>query len=427
MIDINEENVSKHIHYLTENIGPRIFGTEEEKKAAGYIEQEFRRYGLETSVSPFEAEGFIPVKFEFKLTRPIESKIPCVPWMYAGTTPIQGIESELVYIRNEEELEKKAPYLAGKIVLVSIQRLEAMRAVDYKNLCGRIIQKARKAGAIGLLISNTEGIMRTHSLSPEEPEMLPVISISGKDGEKLKTDIKTHEHLLARLTLTAKRGKVESRNVIARLAGGELAHHKVILGAHMDTVIDSPGANDNASGVAALLEIARVLPKLQRQRTIEFIAFGAEEPHPYCLGSRHYVKHNISNLGEIVAALNLDMLGGSTEPGDSPSLKTTYARALHFGEEIECSRWLTEYIIKIASKNGLEIIPVRAKSMSDNVSFALEGVSAIHFRWTKDIYSHSTQDTEANMELNKVIHMAKLAGLAVWELSNDLSVNPNRE
>ena len=427
MIDINKENVSNHILYLTEKIGPRIFGTEEEKKASGYIEQEFRRYGLDTCVSSFEAEGYIPVKFELELTRPIKRKIPCVPWMYAGITNTHGIESELVYIQNEEELERKDPYLAGKIVLVSIQPLEAMRAFDYKNLCGQIIRKARKAGAIGIVISNAEGIMHSHSLSPEEPDIIPVVSIAGRDGEKLITDVAKHKQLLARLVLNAKRGKIESNNVIAGLAGNELANQKVVVGAHMDTTIDSPGANDNASGIAALLEIARVLTKLQRRRTIEFIAFGAEEPHPYCLGSRHYVKQNISILGKTIAALNLDGLGGSAEYGDMPSMKTSYASALYTGEEIECSSWLTEYITKIASDNGLEIVPVKAVSMSDNVPFALEGISATHFRWMKDIYSHSAQDTIANMELNKVIYMAKLAGLAVWELSNDLILNPNKE
>jgi Zn-dependent M28 family amino/carboxypeptidase len=195
----------------------------------------------------------------------------------------------------------------------------------------------------------------------------------------------------------------------------------------MDTAIGSPGANDNASGIAALLEIARVLTKLQRRRTIEFIAFGAEEPYPYCLGSRQYVKQNRATLEEIVAVLNLDMLGGSTEQGDSPSLKTTYAKAIHTGEEIECSKWLTEYITKIASNNGLEIMPVSAISLSDNVPFALEGISAVLFRWTKDMYSHSIQDTAANLGIDKAVYMAKLAGLTVCELSNDLSFNPNRK
>jgi aminopeptidase YwaD len=333
----------------------------------------------------------------------------------------------LTYIRSEEELGKNDLHLAGKIALVSIQRVDALRYLDYRNLCGQIIRKVGEAGAIGLIISNTGGIMRTHSLPPEEPDIIPVVSIAGKDGEKLITDIAKHKQLQVRLILNAKRGKVESSNVIARLTGHKSIHQKVILSAHMDTAIGSPGANDNASGIAALLEIARVLTKLQRRRTIEFIAFGAEEPHPYCLGSRHYVKQNISILGKTIAALNLDGLGGSAEYGDMPSMKTSYASALYTGEEIECSSWLTEYITKIASDNGLEIVPVKAVSMSDNVPFALEGISATHFRWMKDIYSHSAQDTIANMELNKVIYMAKLAGLAVWELSNDLILNPNKE
>jgi len=58
-----------------------------------------------------------------------------------------------------------------------------------------------------------------------------------------------------------------------------------VLSAHQDSVINSPGANDNASGVAAALELARIMAEKKPKRTVAFMIFGAEEPYPYYFGS----------------------------------------------------------------------------------------------------------------------------------------------
>lgn len=70
------------------------------------------------------------------------------------------------------------------------------------------------------------------------------------------------------------------RNLIAEIHGAARASEIVVVGAHYDTVMDSPGADDNASGVAGLLEIARILKTSQPARTLRFVAFVNEEP-PY--------------------------------------------------------------------------------------------------------------------------------------------------
>lgn len=75
-----------------------------------------------------------------------------------------------------------------------------------------------------------------------------------------------------------------SRNVVARWPGS--ARRGVVLGAHMDTVAKSPGANDNASGVAVLLETARLIAGKEPARWVTLVAFGSQE---YGADGRHHV------------------------------------------------------------------------------------------------------------------------------------------
>ena len=70
------------------------------------------------------------------------------------------------------------------------------------------------------------------------------------------------------------------RNIIATLEGAHAEKEWLLLGAHYDTALGSPGADDNASGVAVLLEAADILSTLKLNRTVQFVAFTLEEPQP---------------------------------------------------------------------------------------------------------------------------------------------------
>lgn len=71
------------------------------------------------------------------------------------------------------------------------------------------------------------------------------------------------------------------RNIIATLGGDRGETNWLLLGAHYDSAPGSPGADDNASGVAVLLEAAGILSKMKPDRTIQFVAFTLEEPQPH--------------------------------------------------------------------------------------------------------------------------------------------------
>jgi acetylornithine deacetylase/succinyl-diaminopimelate desuccinylase-like protein len=105
-----------------------------------------------------------------------------------------------------------------------------------------------------------------------------------------------------------------SANVIGQITPATGARRKIILSAHLDAYPGSPGADDNASGLGVLIELARWFAARQCQVSCQltFIAFGAEELA--ILGSRVYIERHAHGLQKCALALNLDQVGGNERP-----------------------------------------------------------------------------------------------------------------
>jgi Zn-dependent M28 family amino/carboxypeptidase len=111
----------------------------------------------------------------------------------------------------------------------------------------------------------------------------------------------------------------QCHNLIVEIPGGTKREEIVVVGAHYDSVIGSPGADDNASGTAALLALAKS-PSLQEpQRTLHFVAFVNEEPPFFMtdkMGSLVYARRCRERSEKVVAMLSLESLGFySTDKG----------------------------------------------------------------------------------------------------------------
>jgi len=141
---------------------------------------------------------------------------------------------------------------------------------------------------------------------------IPALGASAEVGEALRDAAAGggSAHLVVQ-TLIEDRA---TANVIAERAGigpGPGADDVVMIGGHLDSVIDGPGINDNGSGTMAILEIARQLAELEpAARTVRFAFWSTEELGLY--GSRHWVEsQSRDELDRIVAYINLDMIGSA--------------------------------------------------------------------------------------------------------------------
>ncbi|MCM2371421.1 M28 family peptidase [Aporhodopirellula aestuarii] len=104
----------------------------------------------------------------------------------------------------------------------------------------------------------------------------------------------------------------EATNLIVEQTGKSRSDEIVLLGAHYDTVSSTPGADDNASAVAVLIEVSRLLRDHAGKRTARYVAFACEEP-PYfnvdAMGSQHHARRSRGRGDKIVGMLCLEMVG----------------------------------------------------------------------------------------------------------------------
>ena len=104
----------------------------------------------------------------------------------------------------------------------------------------------------------------------------------------------------------------EVRNIEVEVQGAARANEIIIVGAHYDSVFGAPGGNDNGSGVAAVIEIARLFRGARPGRTLRFVLFVDEEPPFYKseeMGSRHYARRAKERGENIVAMFSLETIG----------------------------------------------------------------------------------------------------------------------
>jgi Zn-dependent M28 family amino/carboxypeptidase len=150
------------------------------------------------------------------------------------------------------------------------------------------------------------------------PQDVPVIEMSAEAGAELVEFIEAEAAAGRQVTLTVTTSTVsevrESENVIAQTTTGR-TDRVVVSGAHLDSVIEGPGINDNGSGSAAQLEVALQMAELgiEPVNQVRFIWFGAEEAG--LVGSAYYVSQLTKReLKNIAVMLNFDMVG-SPNPG----------------------------------------------------------------------------------------------------------------
>jgi Zn-dependent M28 family amino/carboxypeptidase len=168
---------------------------------------------------------------------------------------------------------------------------------------------AQAAGAIGVVIMNEGNAPdRTGLVNPNVTgTSIPVVGATFATGNELSNG---HNNGPTGNTVRVKVGfliqDMTTRNVIADSPRGD-SGNVVVVGAHLDSVLDGPGINDNGSGSATILEIAEQMAKVKPRNQVRFIWFSAEESG--LIGSDFYVDSlSDDELGQIGAMLNFDMV-----------------------------------------------------------------------------------------------------------------------
>jgi hypothetical protein len=193
-------------------------------------------------------------------------------------------------------------------------------------------------------------------------------------------------------------------NVVAYKIGTLLPDHHIIVGAHRDAVDVSPGADDNGSGAAAVLEIARILKDYDTYSTIVFILFDAEELG--LLGSWAYADEAAARGDSIIYMLNLDMIGAIGNSGQAN---------IHYGSEMT----YTDLWASLAdSLVGLGAVYAGASTRSDHYPFIQNGYEAsfiIEYNFSP-VY-HTEHDSTTYMSFKYLTRIAKASLATAYVVS----------
>jgi len=324
-------------------------------------------------------------------------------------------------------------------------------------------ETAQALGAVALLAAESEGF--PGDLTKEPPatsfflpfdatdEALPVVRLSpaatrtllaaaGLDASSARVE-KPRELPGVSVTVraTGSEALTWSRNVIGFLAGSDarLRDEAVVLGAHLDHLGRSgdalyPGADDDASGVSALLEIARALAALpsRPKRTVVFAFWTGEEEGK--LGSGHYVRHPAWPLERTAAYLNLDMIGHPWRPeeirklvadsgvpdGDALLSKVEATRFAELGLPVDATG-LAAALRWAGPASGMALHLDRTDGThggSDYRDFARARLPFVRFFGNFFPGYHEPGDRPESLDATQVQRMARLALASAWRLAD---------
>lgn len=319
--EISLENIFKDMEYLVDEVGERLSGTEEMRKATEYICARLNENGVEGHIDHFPMYQSYPGEAELKVLSPETAEIKARPVCHIDSTPEEGIEGELIYLGSGTYEDYEGKDARGKIVLT-----------DMNWSPGRP-EKARIAwemGAKALIIMNwgasdsdliQMGAVKTQWGNPtpdteKDIVALTVISISRKDGEQLA---KLCEQGAPRVWLKADADRrwITADQPVGRLCGGQSDGKYVLVGSHVDAWGKS--AICNASGNALNLELARIFAA-HREELKNDIVFAFWDGHEIAEGggSTWYCDNYWPDMSEnCIGYINIDNLAikGTTVPG----------------------------------------------------------------------------------------------------------------
>jgi len=341
--------LQQHVSYLASDaLDGRRTGTPGANDAARYIAGEFSRAGLTPAngkverkpraiiasyLQTFPYVGRVELGKNNVLSTSGETFRAGEDWMPLGISANQTLDLTGIvnagYGITANELnhnDYKGTYSKTQVAVIRTGTPDGDNPHGRFTTAGQLrfkVAAAQSAGVGALLIISSEDDLKNEPLARLSYDNaglagIPVAVISKQAAEKLASAKEL------KLTTDVVRAEVPAYNVVGVLEGSDpvLKNETIILGAHYDHLGRGGegslaprsgeihhGADDNASGTAGLIELARVFgaqrPKLKR--TLVFIAFGGEEEG--LLGSNYYVNHPLVPLDKTTAMINMDMIG----------------------------------------------------------------------------------------------------------------------
>ena len=350
----------------------RAAGTAGYAASVRYVRDALRRAGYAPRVSPFPFVEYRELVERGRQISPRSRPLRVEAIDYSPSTPAAGLRARVVP--------------SG----------DGCDASDFRGVRGRIAlaqrgtcfifvkaQNAARAGAAALVVYTTEPGPIDATLGDPNASTIPVVAIKASVASSLGRGA------ILSLRVTTRKRASTSQNVLADTRPG--ARRVLLVGAHLDSVVAGPGINDNATGVAALLEIARRVRTVEPRLAVRFAFWGAEELG--LIGSRAYAG-TVPAQG-LAGYLNFDMLGSRER------LRGVYAGPY-------AARWLRYFRQK---RLRAEVVDLAGRS--DHAPFQERGVPTGGLFAGGDACYHEACDRLARVDRRLFEELARAAAFGV--------------
>ncbi len=371
-----ESRLDNTVHVLAEDIGPRPAGSSGEQRAVAYLKQQLESLGYEVTLQSFPFSSRAYRQTSLRVLSPPAQPVPDI----AVTGAAEGSPTgSLVDAGFGDPGDMAAETVTGAIAVIRAG------GTAYATVASR----ALAAGAAGVILVNDKPGKFNPGFDP--PVEIPAVGIGNSDGEALLARMRTGT-VTASMDVGGSDGT--GTNVIAHPRGRGC---DTVTGAHFDSVPQSPGANDNASGTAVVLELARVAAASRLPGNNCFALFSGEEFGLF--GSRAYVQSlSDADRGRLRLMLEFDMsaVGSQWLLVGSPGATGLAEQA--------------------AAQAGVPAVPGDlAGRSSDFASFQSQDIPAVLVFDSDDALIHTPEDAVGHLETGDMEQAARL-GIALLQL-----------
>ncbi|MEX2183756.1 MAG: M28 family peptidase [Chloroflexota bacterium] len=388
---VSARRLLEHMTAISD-IGPRPDASDANRQCIDYVESGLQAAGLTVDRLPLTFPVLNDVKTALTVTAPYLMDVMSVGHLRTGVTAEHGIEAPLVPVGKLLPRDLVDVDLRGKIAL-------AFEDVPFEgeqrdSICyfGERVRRAQEHGAVALVFADyrTDGLIMTwgieHGLAP-----IPCLAINYADFDRLR-HLAVLGDARARVTVTATVGEGRS-DVLSSLSHADRAEAPTIalVGTHTDTVPTCSGANDNGSGLALLIELARVLTADARRPNVLYVATTGEEAgsigaEAFCRSQAEWLRANVD------LAIAFDQIGGTEvflSAHGSPILNEAVIRAAA----------ATGHLLRSDDEPGLGF----RTGLSDVQPFAALGIPSAYLGgWTQDPVYHTAADQPGRTSPNSL-------------------------
>ena len=406
----------KDVEYLSQVIGPRPAGTASEMAAMEYVASVFEESGYELRYQdvPISSRSVGDISLGDLI---LAAGVPDMDSYY--TAPEKAVGTA-VYLDDPANVASLGEDLSGKIVFFPGNWKYGSDPDTYT-----AIAALDAAHAEGIVVMMDAALNAHHTYLPDISFSSAKIKVSTPvfctaAMEKTRVPAYLAEYEGAEVTME-RRTATQSRNVIGLKKAAVETDRTIYVTAHLDSVEPSPGANDNASGVAGVLALARAFRHIETNYNIQFMAFGAEEIG--LVGSKYFTKNlTAEEIANAIGTYNMDMIATGDEECAYLCLDT-YTRN-NVGNDPSAGTHVGYNAWKAAEALGydMDYCYVEYVGGADHVPFNQTGIPAVTFIWEVDQqshdlepYYHTAQDSmEYNFSREKLETTLDIVAMAVY-------------